>query len=76
MIPIVSPNPAKSGTGSAMTTPVPSPSPSMQRFPSGTPPILFDAPVVARLDPGWEDMLEIVVNRWVDAVVEEKRGDR
>lgn len=76
MIPIVSPNPSKSGTASGKNTPVPSPSPSMQRFPSGTPPVLFDAPVVARLDPGWEELLETVVNRWVNAVVEEKRGDR
>ena len=38
--------------------------------------ILFDAPLVARLDDGWELMLERVVFKWMDAVVSERRGER
>jgi hypothetical protein len=37
------------------------------------PPILFDARVVAKKDEGWEDMLEAVLFRWVDKVVDERR---
>ncbi|KAI0077997.1 hypothetical protein K474DRAFT_1594936 [Panus rudis PR-1116 ss-1] len=80
MIPIVtSGNNAGSGrsqSGSAKGTPVPSPAASLQRFPTTEPPVLFDAPLVARQDPGWEEMLETVVLKWVDAVVDEKRGER
>ncbi|CAL1702604.1 unnamed protein product [Somion occarium] len=76
MIPIITPNPSRSALNTPGNTPISSPSPSMQKFPTGEIPILFDAPVVARLDPGWEDMLETVVLKWVDAVVEERRAQR
>lgn len=46
----------------------------MFRFPTAEPPITFDAPVIARKEPGWEDMLEALVMRWLQAVVDEKRG--
>lgn len=36
-------------------------------------PIVFDARVVAKKEEGWEDMLERVLIRWVDRVVEERR---
>jgi len=36
-------------------------------------PIVFDARIVAKKEEGWEDMLESVLMRWVDRVVEEKR---
>ena len=36
-------------------------------------PIVFDARVVAKKEDGWEDMLESVLFRWVDKVVEERR---
>jgi hypothetical protein len=36
-------------------------------------PIVFDARVVAKKEEGWEDMLESVLMRWVDKVVEERR---
>ena len=38
--------------------------------------VLFDAPMVARLDEGWELMLERLVFKWMDAVVSERRGER
>jgi hypothetical protein len=53
-------------------------SPSLQRFPSNANlrPIYFDAPIVARKDDGWEDMLENALLEWVNVVVEERRGER
>lgn len=38
--------------------------------------IVFDAPLVARQDGGWENMLEKAVLNWADAVVDEMRGGR
>ena len=35
--------------------------------------LLFDPSVVARNDPGWEDMLQAVPLQWVAAVVDERR---
>ncbi|KZT66948.1 hypothetical protein DAEQUDRAFT_746366 [Daedalea quercina L-15889] len=65
-------------TPSNVGTPVASPSPSQVRFlsNSGEEPILFDAPMVARQEGAWEDMLEAAVLKWMDAVVEERRGER
>ena len=37
--------------------------------------LFFDPSVVARNDPGWEDMLQAVLLRWVAAVVDERRGE-
>ncbi|KDR72828.1 hypothetical protein GALMADRAFT_252104 [Galerina marginata CBS 339.88] len=39
----------------------------------GEPPIQFDARVVAKKEEGWEEMLEAVLDRWVDKVVDERR---
>ncbi|KZT04027.1 uncharacterized protein LAESUDRAFT_715776 [Laetiporus sulphureus 93-53] len=39
-------------------------------------PFMFDAPLVARQDNGWENMLETAVLKWMDAVVGERRGER
>ena len=55
-------------------TPLSSPKPQAQRFPTTDPPIVFDAPLVARKDDGWEKMLEALALKWVDCVVDEKRG--
>lgn len=70
------PAPVKSGklAPGESTTPLASPSTPMFRFPTAEPPITFDAPVIARKEPGWEDMLEALVMRWLQAVVDEKRG--
>ena len=38
--------------------------------------IVFDAPMVARQEGAWEEMLETVAFKWMDAVVEERRGER
>ena len=76
MIPLVSTNPSKNGKNTPLngSTPLSSPSPSTQRFPEAV--IVFDAPIVARQESGWEDMLEAVLLKWVEAVSEERRGDR
>ena len=63
-----------SGRSGASPSPSASPSFSQTRF-TGVP-IVFDAKVVARREDGWQDMLETVLLAWVDAVVEEKRGER
>ena len=64
------------------STPLSSPSAKMQSFTFPAKqrhrresPIVFDARVVAKKDAGWEDMLESVLMRWVDKVVEERRVD-
>lgn len=60
------------------TTPLASPSPSAVTFPPAIAEdaIIFDATLVARLEEGWEEMLEKLVFMWVDAVVSERRGER
>ncbi|KAI0354353.1 hypothetical protein OH77DRAFT_1425914 [Trametes cingulata] len=86
-VPIVLPNNKrpKEGTPGSDTrtpvdgnTPLPSPSVSAVNFPSNVSEdtIVFDAPLVARLEEGWEHMLERLVFKWMDAVVNEKRGER
>lgn len=74
LLPIVAPAPPIKDVGSGK----PTPSPSITRFPSGStePPIYFDAALVARKEENWEIMLENVVCKWMDAVVEERRGER
>ena len=60
-------------------TPVVSPIASTITFPAGIAPddaIIFDAPLVARMEEGWELMLERVVFKWMEAVVSERRGER
>ncbi|TFY78686.1 hypothetical protein EWM64_g5330 [Hericium alpestre] len=78
MLPIAAPpRPASSlKPSSADTTPLTSPSPSLVRFPTLNvePPVMFEARVIAHKDGGWEDMLEQVFSRWVEAVVNERRG--
>ncbi|CCL98886.1 uncharacterized protein FIBRA_00893 [Fibroporia radiculosa] len=79
-LPVSSPAKTSSSKGnitpSDSTTPVPSPSFPI-RFPStNEEPIIFDAPLVARQENEWEDMLETLVLKWVDAVVDERRGER
>jgi hypothetical protein len=39
------------------------------------PPTLFDAPTIAKREQHWEDMLEAVLFKWVEAVVNEKRAE-
>ena len=84
-LPIVLPNSKRrEGPGTrpgtpAQGTPLSSPQASTVSFPSGIAPedvIVFDAPLVARMEEGWELMLERVVFKWVDAVVSERRGER
>lgn len=61
----------------AAVTPATSPrSSGLQRFSVPEVPIHFDALLVARRYPGWQNMLEAAVERWVCAVVDEARGER
>ena len=69
-------------SGTPISTPLSSPSAKMQSFTFPNKPkidhrreslIVFDARVVAKKEEGWEDMLESVLFRWVDKVVEERR---
>ena len=66
------------GTPAQGNSPLPSPAGGAVSFPTQITEdsILFDAPLVARLDDGWELMLERVVFKWMDAVVSERRGER
>ncbi|PCH34778.1 hypothetical protein WOLCODRAFT_139572 [Wolfiporia cocos MD-104 SS10] len=78
LLPIASP--AKPGapqtSPSTSTMSLLSPTSPSSRIRADEDPIMFDAPLVARQDNGWEDMLETTVLKWVDAVVGEKRGER
>ncbi|KAJ7207991.1 hypothetical protein GGX14DRAFT_634739 [Mycena pura] len=71
LLPIVAPS--QPGTDTA-STPLSSPV-SPQRFNAQQPPVMFDAKAIARKDPGWDDLLETTVHRWVQRVVAEKRGE-
>lgn len=72
-------SPARSVSGHATgsSTNADAPSSSLVKIRSGTtePPLIFDPRLVARKDEGWEAMLETAVLRWVNAVVEEARGE-
>ncbi|KAJ6510632.1 hypothetical protein C8R45DRAFT_964700 [Mycena sanguinolenta] len=76
LLPIVAP--VQPGTATPNSnTPLNSPAaaPVPQRFNPEQPPVLFDAKVVARKDPGWEDILENAMLRWVQRVAAERRGE-
>ena len=78
LLPVVTPGlntHPNANTPGSPNTPLTSTSPSKSRFPN-EPPIYFDAPLVARRNEGWEDMLENLLLGWIDSVVEERRGDR
>jgi hypothetical protein len=82
MLPVITPPvPASThgthGAQGTQGTPATSPHPAgPQKFSVPEVPIYFDALLVARRDEGWEDMLESAVSRWVQALVDEKRGER
>ncbi|OSC98623.1 hypothetical protein PYCCODRAFT_1439136 [Trametes coccinea BRFM310] len=90
LLPIVLPNnkrPKEIGTPSGGSgartpadghTPLASPIASAVKLPTSVTEdtIVFDAPLVARLEVGWEQMLERLVFKWMDVVVSEKRGER
>ena len=38
-------------------------------------PIFFDGPLIAKQGEGWDMMLETAVDRWVECVIAERRGD-
>jgi hypothetical protein len=65
-----------SGPGSAIASATPPPSARARSFRTPELPVYFDALQVARRDVGWEDVLEAALLRWVQAVVDEARGER
>ncbi|KAF9221150.1 hypothetical protein BS17DRAFT_738268 [Gyrodon lividus] len=73
-------SPARGPSGSApapsAVTDTPVSSPAKVRFATSEPPLTFDPRLIARKDDGWETMLEVVVLRWVAAVVDEMKGGR
>ncbi|KAF8198375.1 hypothetical protein K438DRAFT_1824288 [Mycena galopus ATCC 62051] len=76
LLPIVAP--VQPGTATPNSnTPLNSPAaaPVPQRFNPEQPPVIFDAKVVARRDPGWDVILENTMLRWVQRVVAERRGE-
>ncbi|KAJ7485134.1 hypothetical protein B0H11DRAFT_2018242 [Mycena galericulata] len=77
LLPIVAPAPPPGSTTPNSNTPLNSPAPaaSAQRFNPEQPPVVFDAKAVARKDPGWEQILEGALLRWVQRVVAERRGE-
>ena len=72
------PSSTRPGTPSQGNSPLPSPAGNAVAFPAAITEdaILFDAPMVARLDEGWELTLERLVFKWMDVVVSERRGER
>jgi len=51
-------------------------SPTKQKFKVEELPILFDGPLVAKQGEGWDTILEAAIDRWVECVVAERRGER
>jgi hypothetical protein len=81
MLPIVTPTTTAVSPGMPPAPGLPPSSPVAQKFnvnvkPTDGPPILFDALLIARKDEGWEDMLATAIERWTQAVAEERRGER
>ncbi|KAJ6524428.1 hypothetical protein DFH09DRAFT_1096115 [Mycena vulgaris] len=76
LLPIVAPAQPGSSTPNS-STPLNSPAPAAaaQRFNPDQPPVIFDAKAVARKDPGWDEILEGLILRWVQRVVAERRGE-
>lgn len=54
----------------------PTNSPSKVRFPTTELPITFDPRLVARKEEGWDTMLYDTLLKWMDVVVDERRGER
>lgn len=51
-------------------------SPAKQKSKMEEPLIFFDGPLVAKQGEGWDAMLETAIDRWVECVVAERRGER
>ena len=51
-------------------------SPTKQKFKIEEFPIFFDGPLVAKQGEDWDAMLETAIDRWVECVVTERRGER
>jgi len=63
------PNTPSHGIGTPVT------SPTKQKFKMEELPIFFDGPLVAKQGEGWDAMLETAIDRWVECVVDERRGE-
>lgn len=53
----------------------PDSSPTKQKFKTEELPIFFDGPLVAKQGEGWDVMLGTAIERWVECVVAERRGE-
>jgi hypothetical protein len=74
LIPVITPPQEVEGIRGS---PSPTSSPSASKFASlGEPPMYFDARIIARREEGWTKMLTEILERWVNHVVEERRGER
>lgn len=51
-------------------------SPTRQKPKAEELPIFFDGPLVAKQGEGWDTMLETTIDKWVECVVAEQRGER
>jgi len=66
----------RGSTISSSTTTRPDPAADVLRRKTGESTLMFDLKVVASKEEGWDDMLENVLNKWVERVVEEERMRR
>lgn len=51
-------------------------SPTKQKSKTDEPPIFFDGALIAKQGEGWDTMLETAIDKWVECVVAERRGER
>lgn len=71
---VVSAHPDIGSTTPSHGTPVTSP--TKPKFRLEELPIYFDGPLVAKQGEGWDMMLEAAIDKWVECVVAERRGER
>lgn len=74
MVPLISSN-QLTGVSSQEPTPASSPVATALTFYPTLSTNIFDAAVVAKREDNWQEMLQSALFKWVDAVVNEKRGD-
>lgn len=71
---VVGASPDRVSNSPSRETPVASP--TKQKSKTEEPPIFFDGPLVAKQGEGWDTMLEAAIDRWVECVVVERRGEQ
>jgi len=71
---VVGASPDRVSNSPSRETPVASP--TKQKPKTEELPIFFDGPLVAKQGEGWDTMLEAAIDRWVECVVVERRGEQ